>query len=141
MACRSLETTVMEVKFKFSPNFCTILIYRIDPDSTRTPLIAWGRGIRGPLQDSVPSSHDSYSKPWKLGHLFRRDVEQADIASLMASLIGIDWPVNSVGVLPDVDPTQPGYLSPSRGDKTLAQAALVNAKVRLLVCHASLTRL
>ncbi|KAG6880001.1 hypothetical protein C0992_008208 [Termitomyces sp. T32_za158] len=102
-----------------------------DPDNTRTPLIAWGRGIRGPLPDSTPSSHDPYSKSWGLGHLFRRDVEQADLAALMASLIAIDWPVNSVGVLPDVDPTQPGYLSPALGDESLAEMALVNAKVIL----------
>lgn len=106
-------------------NTCT------DPDNTRTPLIAWGRGIRGPLPDSIPSSHDPYSGPWGLGHLFRRDVEQADLAALMASLIGIDWPVNSVGVLPDVDPTRPGYLSPGLGDESLAHMAFVNAQVSL----------
>jgi hypothetical protein len=48
----------------------------------------------------------------------------------MALLIGIDWPVNSVGVLPDVDPTRPGYLSPRLGEETLARGALVNAKVK-----------
>lgn len=52
----------------------------------------------------------------------------------MASLIGINWPVNSVGVLPDVDPTRPGYLSPRSGDETLARSALVNAKVRTVDC-------
>lgn len=106
--------------------------YDIDPDSTRTPLITWGRGLRGPLPDSLPSSHDSYSEPWRLNHLLRRDVEQADVAALMASLLGINWPVNSVGVLPDVDPTRPGYMLPHLGDETLAQAALVNAKVRII---------
>jgi phosphatidylinositol glycan class N len=47
----------------------------------------------------------------------------------MAALIGIDWPVNSVGILPDVDPTKPGYLLPKDGDETKAQGALVNTKV------------
>jgi phosphatidylinositol glycan class N len=105
--------------------------YPVDPDNTRTPLIAWGRGIRGPLPDSVPSSHDNYSAPWGLGHLYRRDLEQADVAALMATLIGIPWPINCVGILPDVDPTKPGYLNPSGGDETKAMAALVNAKVRV----------
>ncbi|KAJ8519640.1 hypothetical protein ONZ45_g3434 [Pleurotus djamor] len=101
------------------------------PDNTRTPLIAWGAGFRGPLPDSTPSSHDDYSERWGLNHLLRRDVEQADIATLMASVLGINWPVNSVGVLPDSDPSRPGYLAPKGGDETLAEAALVNAKVLL----------
>ena len=106
-------------------------LFSVDPDNTRTPLIAWGKGVRGPLPDSTPSSHDDYSAPWRLGHLLRRDVEQADVAALMAALIGVDWPVNSVGVLPDVDPMRPGYLNLSGGERDLAEAALVNAKVLL----------
>ncbi|KAG2120771.1 Phosphatidylinositolglycan class N-domain-containing protein [Suillus discolor] len=66
----------------------------VDPDNTRTPLIAWGRGIRGPLPDIIPSLHDEYFH-----------VEQADLAPLMAALLGINYPVNSVGILPDADPT------------------------------------
>ncbi|KAF8905948.1 Phosphatidylinositolglycan class N-domain-containing protein [Gymnopilus junonius] len=101
------------------------------PDNTRTPLVAWGSGIRGPVLDTTPSAHDTFSASWQLGHLFRRDVEQADIASLMAALIGVNWPVNSVGVLPDVDSTRPGYLDPKLGEEALAHAAFVNAKVIL----------
>ncbi|OSX56657.1 hypothetical protein POSPLADRAFT_1076538 [Postia placenta MAD-698-R-SB12] len=106
-----------------------------DPDNTRTPLIAWGRGVRGPLQDSTPSSHDVYSAPWGLSHLLRHDVEQADVAALMSALLGTEWPVNSVGVLPDVDPTRPGYLSILDGERTQAKAALVNAEVLLEHYH------
>ncbi|KAI6115533.1 Phosphatidylinositolglycan class N-domain-containing protein [Pisolithus croceorrhizus] len=102
-----------------------------DPDNTRTPLIAWGKGVRGPLPDSTPSSHDDYSEPWHLGHLLRRDVSQADLAPLMATLIGINWPSNSVGVLPDIDPTRAGYLAPLEGDEALARYSLVNVKVLL----------
>ncbi|KAK2465877.1 hypothetical protein APHAL10511_001518 [Amanita phalloides] len=102
------------------------------PDNTRTPLVAWGKGVRGPLPDAVPSSHDEYSRAWGLSHLLRRDVEQADVASLMSTLLGSNWPVNSVGVLPDVDPSKPGYLDPNVfDDETVARAALVNAKVIL----------
>lgn len=49
----------------------------------------------------------------------------------MASLVGIDWPVNSVGVLPDVDHTRTGFLNPRGGEVTLAHMALVNTQVLL----------
>ena len=100
-----------------------------DPDNTRTPLIAWGSGIRGPLPDRSPSSHDEYSKPWGLGHLVRRDVQQADIAPMMAALIGTNWPANSIGVLPDIDLSLPGYLDWTTEE--VARAALVNAQAIL----------
>lgn len=99
-----------------------------DPDNTRTPLIAWGRGIRGPLPDIVPSSHDEYSRPWQLNNFLRRDVEQADLTPLMSALLGINYPVNSVGILPDADPTRPGYLLPREGESALARLALANAE-------------
>ncbi|KZS89542.1 alkaline phosphatase-like protein [Sistotremastrum niveocremeum HHB9708] len=99
-----------------------------DPDSTRTPLIAWGAGIRGPLADPRSASHDAYSVPWDLLHLVRRDVEQADIAPLMSVLIGSSLPVNSVGILPDIKDNKPGYLDQSLTDEVIANLAFVNAK-------------
>ncbi|KAF9575666.1 Glycosyl phosphatidyl inositol anchor synthesis [Mortierella alpina] len=69
------------------------------PDNTRTPIIAWGAGVRGPNKIN-PQGHDEFSADWKLDAYSRHDVKQADIAPLMASLIGINYPVNSVGELP-----------------------------------------
>ncbi|KDQ33941.1 hypothetical protein PLEOSDRAFT_1032825 [Pleurotus ostreatus PC15] len=101
------------------------------PDNTRTPLIAWGAGIRGPLPDSSPSSHDEYSQPWGLNHLLRRDIEQADITALMATLLGLQWPAHSVGILPDADSSRPGYLALSAGEETVARASIANANALL----------
>jgi hypothetical protein len=50
----------------------------------------------------------------------------------MSALLGTHWPVNSVGVLPDVDPHEDGYLSMRGGEREVAEAAVVNAKVRFL---------
>ncbi|CAG8515257.1 7445_t:CDS:10, partial [Dentiscutata erythropus] len=69
------------------------------PDNTRTPIVAWGAGINKPNKDH-PTGHDEFSMDWQLNSVRRNDILQADIAPLMASLIGINYPVNSVGELP-----------------------------------------
>lgn len=48
---------------------------------------------------------------------------------MMAALLGINIPVNSVGVIPDIDVNVPGYMQLRGGEKAKARAALVNAKV------------
>uniref|UniRef100_A0A672IJD8 GPI ethanolamine phosphate transferase 1 n=1 Tax=Salarias fasciatus TaxID=181472 RepID=A0A672IJD8_SALFA len=71
------------------------------PSETLTPLVAWGAGVNRARIVTEPQQYtDGYLKDWKLEHLRRVDVNQADIAPLMASLIGVPIPVNSVGVLP-----------------------------------------
>lgn len=92
------------------------------PDNTRTPLVAWGAGVASPERhpDTVAPGHDDFSADWGFDHIRRHDVAQADIAALMAYLVGLDFPANSVGELPL------SYLSASNKEK--AEALLVNAE-------------
>ena len=69
------------------------------PNNTRTPLVAWGAGLNKPLKNDYPV-FDNYTFTWGLEDVQRHDVKQADIASLMSYLIGVNYPANSVGELP-----------------------------------------
>ena len=93
------------------------------PDNTRTPLIVWGSGVAKPVI-SVPNKaaghEDGFSADWGLDHVQRNDVDQADIAALMAYLAGTNFPVNSVGKLPLA------YVAGEPKEK--AEAALANAR-------------
>ena len=100
------------------------------PDNTRTPLIAWGAGVARPVTvaSGKASGHeDGYSHDWHLDHVQRNDVAQADVATLMAYLAGLEYPVNSVGELPL------SFLDASEHDK--ATAMLVNAREILEMYH------
>jgi phosphatidylinositol glycan class N len=77
------------------------------PNNTRTPLICWGKGCNKPIV--IDPSENQYllnsferedMKNWDLDHIKRHDVKQADIAPLMSYLIGLNYPMNSVGELP-----------------------------------------
>lgn len=73
------------------------------PDNTRTPLIAWGSGVAKPEtspEGKVAPGHDETSSDWNLDSVRRHDVDQADVAALMAYLTGLEFPANSVGELP-----------------------------------------
>ncbi|KAF4125306.1 GPI ethanolamine phosphate transferase 1 [Geosmithia morbida] len=92
------------------------------PDNTRTPLITWGSGVAPPqlFPGMVAPGHDELSSDWALDHVRRHDIAQADVAALMAYLIGTEFPANSVGELPL------SYLAASSKEK--AEALLVNAQ-------------
>lgn len=93
------------------------------PDNTRTPLVAWGSGVAKPVISSSGTAlghEDGFSADWGLDNVRRHDVNQADIAALMAYLAGLEFPVNSVGQLPL------SYLTASVHEQ--AEAMLVNAR-------------
>jgi len=93
------------------------------PDNTRTPLVAWGAGIKKPVTSKVlevTGHEDGFSGDWGLGAVRRVDVAQADVAALMAYLVGLNFPVNSVGELPLE------YLDANVSVK--AEASLANAR-------------
>ncbi|OJD10548.1 GPI ethanolamine phosphate transferase 1 [Emergomyces pasteurianus Ep9510] len=90
------------------------------PDNTRTPLVVWGSGVAKPKiqkRGKAPGHEDGFSSDWNLDHVHRHDVAQADVAALMAYLVGLDFPVNSVGELPL------SYLDASPKEKALAALA------------------
>ncbi|KAI1116831.1 GPI ethanolamine phosphate transferase 1 [Nemania sp. NC0429] len=92
------------------------------PDNTRTPLIAWGSGVAKPAiyKEGTAPGHDEYSADWNLSQIQRHDTQQADVAALMAYLVGLEFPANSVGELPL------SYLSADT--KRKAEASFVNAQ-------------
>ena len=93
------------------------------PDNTRTPLIAWGSGVARPKKwksGRAPGHEDGFSSDWHLDTIQRHDVAQADVAALMAYLVGLEFPVNSVGELPL------SYVAASKGEK--AEAAFANTQ-------------
>lgn len=69
-----------------------------DKYETETPIVAWGAGV----SQYINSMETSEKLSSFIGSTFvpRFDIEQIDIAPLMAALLGIPVPVNSYGQLP-----------------------------------------
>ncbi|XP_040288129.1 GPI ethanolamine phosphate transferase 1 [Bufo bufo] len=70
------------------------------PSETLTPLVAWGAGVHHPRESLFLDTLSNNEEKWNLGSLKRLDVNQADVAPLMSALIGLPYPLNSVGILP-----------------------------------------
>lgn len=77
-------------------------------DETLTPIITWGAGLSGPkyfvkYADNKNFMKHDYEDPqfhipreWNLSLYHRFDIKQVDIAPLMAILIGVPIPSNSI---------------------------------------------
>jgi hypothetical protein len=104
-----------------------------DPGCTETPFVAWGAGIPAaadaaaddacaPRGKDAPTPRDA----WGLEDKERCDVDQADVASLGASVLGMPPPTHNAGSLPVsyLDPAMPSARS---------GAALANAEQLLAV--------
>ncbi|XP_069182447.1 GPI ethanolamine phosphate transferase 1 isoform X1 [Procambarus clarkii] len=97
-----------------------------DPSETETPFVAWGAGValpKDPSEFKDKMIYDARIEKWGLSHVRRHDLHQADIAPLMASIIGIPIPVNSVGIL------HVEYLGAS--DQYKSEALFANARQML----------
>ncbi|KAM7506653.1 hypothetical protein LguiA_017106 [Lonicera macranthoides] len=104
------------------------------PSNTDTPLVAWGAGVRHPMPMMSGTKHSDYGDrfvdehlhdsptptDWGLSGIERVDVNQADIAPLMSTLLGLPCPVNSVGNLPL------GYINLDEAEEV--EAVLANTK-------------
>ncbi|XP_006892816.1 PREDICTED: GPI ethanolamine phosphate transferase 1-like [Elephantulus edwardii] len=100
------------------------------PSEVLTPLVAWGAGIKSPQKVSAQHFDDEFLKEWKLENWKRLDVSQIDVAPLMASLIGVPFPLNSVGTLP-VDYLNTTSLFKARSMFTNAVQILQQFKVKM----------
>eukprot|EP00741_Cyanophora_paradoxa_P003472 tig00000711_g3372.t1 len=88
-----------------------------EPANTECPLVVWGAGFagprpappapavpwghaRGPRWVRRPAADERQGARWGLAALERTDVDQADLAPLMAAVLGLATPCNSEGLLP-----------------------------------------
>uniref|UniRef100_A0A1B6CUA4 GPI ethanolamine phosphate transferase 1 n=1 Tax=Clastoptera arizonana TaxID=38151 RepID=A0A1B6CUA4_9HEMI len=79
---------------------------------TETPLVMWGAGVAKPHK--TESNMSKTPQHWRLGNVVRHDINQADLVPVMATMLGLSIPVNSVGVMPA------GLLNLSYHDSSLA---------------------
>uniref|UniRef100_A0A0A9ZG84 GPI ethanolamine phosphate transferase 1 n=2 Tax=Lygus hesperus TaxID=30085 RepID=A0A0A9ZG84_LYGHE len=73
-------------------------------EETQTPLIVWGSGVKSGMEphksDEYSFSKNASDCSWNVNLDKKFDVEQADIAVLMSTLLGVDIPTNNMGTLP-----------------------------------------
>ncbi|XP_049851537.1 GPI ethanolamine phosphate transferase 1-like [Schistocerca gregaria] len=112
-----------------------------DPKNTETPFLAWGSGISKP--NNVSSNAADYMESripyrktdpkWKLDDIERRDMLQIDICPLVAYLLAVPTPANSIGILPlDVIDATPEIRTIAIRHNLQQLSALYQAKEKVL---------
>jgi phosphatidylinositol glycan class N len=71
-----------------------------DVGCKRVPFLAWGAGIRKSIHREQKPQGEDTPEDWGLNNFVRRDIEEIDIASLVAGLIDINIPINNYGTMP-----------------------------------------
>ena len=111
-----------------------------DPECTETPLVVWGAGIAVAAADadaaaaadpacaSRGKNAPTPEQAWGLSDKNRCDVDQADVASLCASVLGMPPPLHNTGLVPVayLDP----HLPQLRSGAAVANAAQLLAVYR-----------
>ncbi|KAJ9298193.1 hypothetical protein DTO271G3_3798 [Paecilomyces variotii] len=112
------------------------------PDNTRTPLVAWGAGVARPKHTEagkITGHEDGFSSDWGFDDIRRHDVAQADVAALMAYLLGLEFPVNSVGQLPleyiDADPKESALAALANAQEVLEMYRVKEEQKRATLLH------
>lgn len=112
------------------------------PDNTRTPLVVWGSGVARPKhteEGKITGHEDGFSSDWGFNHIRRHDVAQADVAALMAYLVGLDFPVNSVGQLPleyiDANPKEKALAALANTQEVLEMYRVKEEQKRAALLH------
>lgn len=70
------------------------------PENTETPLVLWGSGIRRVEKEHEYLKKESLADDWGYSGPERSDIQQAEIAPLIAALIGVSMPVNCLFSVP-----------------------------------------
>ena len=70
------------------------------PACTNNPFVAWGAGIRKAIFREKKSPSQEIPSSWGMDNYVMTDIQQIDIAPLIAGLLGINFPIHSLGIIP-----------------------------------------
>lgn len=70
------------------------------PACKNNPFVAWGAGIRKPIYREKKPPGEEIPSSWGMDNYVMTDISQIDITPLISGLLGINFPIHSLGVIP-----------------------------------------